>query len=99
MNKNDLVGKIENSIRNCFVDRNTTNLTDDIAAAGDVLDVERGVNTDAAIEQFEHILVTLRMTRARCVRVGQFIDNCETGMPREDRIEIPPLELRSAIPD
>ena len=39
------------------------------------------------------------MTRARCVRVCQFIDDRETGMPGEDRIEIHLLELCSAIFD
>ena len=72
-------------------------LAHSVAAAGDVLNVERRVNVDAGIEQLEHVLVTFRMTRARRVRVREFIDNRETGMPGEDRIEIHLLELRSAI--
>ena len=64
-----------------------------------MLHIERGVNTDASIEQLEHILVALRVARARCIRVREFIDHRQTGMPGEDRIEIHLLEFRSAILD
>ena len=37
------------------------------------------------------------MTRAGRIRVGQFIDNRETGMPGEDGIEIHLSRFRSAI--
>ena len=88
IDENDLVGEIENRIGNRFADRRAGDLTNRVAAAGDVLDVERGVNIDARIEQFEHVLVTFRMPRTRRVRVREFIHHRESGMPGENGIEI-----------
>ena len=64
-----------------------------------MLDVERGVNTDARVEQLEHVLVALRMARSRRIRVRELIDHGQPRMPGEDRIEIHLLELCSAILD
>ena len=62
-----------------------------------MLHVKCRVNIDAGIEQFEHVLITLRMTRSRRVCMRKFIDNGETGMPCENCIEIHFAERRSAI--
>ena len=95
--KNDLVGEIENRIGNSFTDRRACDLTHCVAATADVLNVKRCINIDARIEQLEHVLITLGMTRARRVRVRQLINNGEFRMPRENRIQIHFGERRAAI--
>jgi len=40
----------------------------------DVLNVERGENVDAVIEQFQHALIAFAMARALSVGVRQFVD-------------------------
>ena len=51
------------------------------------------------IEQLEHVLITLWMTRARRIRVRELIDNRESGMPGQDGVEIHFVERGAAIFD
>ncbi len=97
IDKNDLVGQIENRIGNSFTDRRACDLTNRVAATADVLNVERGVNIDARIQQLEHILITFWMMRTRRVRVREFINNRKSGMPGENRIQIHFSQRRAAI--
>ena len=62
-----------------------------------MLNVERGVNIDARIQQLEHVLITFWMTRTRRVRVRELINHRKSGMPGENGIEIHFGQLRAAI--
>src|SRR5262245_14866984 len=61
IDKNDFVGQIENRIGNGFTDWRACDLTNRVAATAEVLNVERGINVDARIEQLEHVLITFWM--------------------------------------
>ena len=88
IDKNDLVGQIENRIGNSFTDRRACDLTNRVAATANVLYVERGLNVDPSVEQLEHVLITFWMTRARSVGVRQLIHDREPRMPSKNRIQI-----------
>ena len=93
------IRQINNRVGNGFANGNTGDLPDGIAAAGDMLDIESGVNIDAGIEKFENVLVTFRMARSRRVRMGKLIDHGKPGMPCQDGVEIHFRQARSAILD
>jgi hypothetical protein len=57
-----------------------------------VLDIDRGVDVDAAREQFLDVEIALRMPAARRVGVGEFIDQRDLGTARDQRVEIHLLE-------
>src|SRR4030095_851713 len=79
---------IEYRIGNGFADRSACDLADCVAATGDMLNIERCVNVDASIEQFEYVLVTFWMARPWRICMREFIDHCESRMPGQDRIKI-----------
>ena len=62
-----------------------------------MLNIERRVHIDSSIEQLEHVLITFWMTRARRVRVREFINNRKSGMPGENGIQIHFGQRRAAI--
>ena len=64
-----------------------------------VLDVHRGKNVDARVQQFEHIFVPLAMLAAFDVGVGQFVDQRDARLARKDRIHIHLFEDRSLVFD
>ena len=62
-----------------------------------VLDVDRGDDVDAGIEQRLNVLPTLFVATARNIRVRQFIDERHRRLPGEDRLEIHLLEVGAPI--
>ena len=75
----DLVGQIEDGIGNGLPHGGTSDLPDGVAPAFEVLDVDRGENVDAGVEQFNDVLVALRMTRTGRVGVRELVDERECG--------------------
>jgi len=63
-------------------------LPDNIAQAFQVLDVDRGIDADPAIEQLFDILPAFGMARAGNIGVGQFINQNQVGMARQCCINI-----------
>ena len=53
-----------------------------------MLDVEGSVNVDAGFEQLGHILITLGVTGAGGVGMGQLIDKRQAGMMLENGVDI-----------
>ena len=64
-----------------------------------MLDIERGPDIDAGIEQFLDILVALGMAAFRRIGMGEFVDDDELGPSRQRRIEIELHERVAAIGD
>ena len=65
---------VEQGIRHGFPHRHAGDLADDVHLALDVLDVERGDDVNARVEQFEHILIAFQVPATRRVGMGEFID-------------------------
>ena len=59
--------------------RDAGDLGDDVVQALDVLDVERGVDVDAGVEQLVHVLPALVVPRAGGVGVGQLVQQEQRG--------------------
>ena len=79
---------VEHAVRHRFANLRAGDLADGVGAAFDVLDVERGDDIHAGVEQFGHVLPAFRVTRAGGVRVREFIHEDKLRMPREGGVEI-----------
>ena len=64
------------------------NLSDDIVEAFDMLDIDRGVDVDAAGQQFLNIEIALRVAAAGCVGVGELVDQRDLWLPGDQRVEV-----------
>ena len=74
----DLVGLVEDAVRHRLALLDAGDLRDQIVQALEMLDVERGPDVDAGVEQLLDVLPTLRMARrgiaADEVGVGELVD-------------------------
>src|ERR1700761_4846270 len=64
-----------------------------------MLDVDRGDHGDAGIEQFLDVLPALLVLTARCVGVGEFVDQNHVRVPLEDALYVEFREVFAAIMD
>jgi len=87
----------QSGVRHGLVNRDAGNLTDSLGAAFEVLDVERGENIHARIEQFQHVLVTFRMARFRRIGMGELVNENQLRFTGEGGIKIELAQLDSAI--
>ena len=62
-----------------------------------MLDIEGGVDVDAAIEQFLDVEVALRVPAAFDVAVGEFVDQHELGAASDDGVEIHLVEFAAPV--
>ena len=86
-------------VRHGLVNRHAGDLRDGLGAAFEVLDVERGENVNARIEQFQHVLITLRMTRFRRVGMRELVHENQLRFAGERGIQIKFTQLNAAIFD
>ena len=94
-----IVGAIDDRIGNRFAYADTGDLGDDVVQAFDMLDVERRIDVDAAREQFLHIHIAFGMTAAGRVGMRQFVDQDETGTPRNDGVNVHFIENAALVVD
>ncbi len=64
-----------------------------------MLDVDRGVDVDARVEQFVDVLPALQMPCALHVRMREFVDENQLRLAGERGVEIELAELAAAILD
>src|SRR5450759_3504443 len=95
----DLVSALEHRIGHRFPNANLGDAADDIVQAFEVLDVERRVNVDAAVEQLLDIVPAFRMARALGVGMSQLINQDQCRVALERTIEVELAYLRAAILD
>jgi len=88
----DRIRAVEHRIRHGFAHAHMRDLGDDVVEALDMLDIDRRVDVDTVREQFLDVEIALRMAAARCVGVGEFIDQRNLRMARDQRVEIHLLE-------
>ncbi len=84
----DRVGAVEHRIRHGLAHPHMGDLGDDVVEAFDVLDVDGGVDVDAARQQFLDIEIALGMAAAGDVGMGEFVDQGNLRMPRDHGIEV-----------
>ena len=53
-----------------------------------MLNVDGGVDVDAVVQQLEYVLITLGVATAGRVGMGQFVDDREPGMTRDQPVEV-----------
>ena len=79
---------VENAVGHGLADFRARDLTHGVSAAFDMLDVQRGDDVNARVEQFRHVLPALRMPRAGRVRVREFIHQHDLWTPGQCGVEI-----------
>ena len=93
----ELVGLVEQGIRHRLAHDHAGDLGDDVVQALDVLDVERAVHVDPGPEELLHVLVPLRVPGARCVGVGQLVEQQEGRSSGQRAVEVELLDRRAAM--
>jgi hypothetical protein len=95
----DLIGEFEDGIGDSLVNGGAGDLADGVGAGFEMLDVERGEDVEAGVEEFDDVLVTLRVARAGGVGVGELIDKDElwAGLSGERGFEIELGEFGAAV--
>ena len=84
----DLVGLLEDGVGHGLAHGDAGDLRDDIVEALEVLDVERGVDVDAAVEELLDVLPAFGMTGAGRVGVGQFVDKDQSRPACQRGVEV-----------
>jgi hypothetical protein len=95
----DRLGPVEYLVGHGLADADTRDLGDDVVQAFDVLDIDRRVDVNAAVQNLFDVEVALRMTAAGRIGVREFIDKRDLRPARDDRIEVHFLERSSFVID
>ena len=95
----DVARIVEDRIRHGLAHADPRDLRNDAVEAFDMLDVERRIDVDSGRDEFFDIHVALGMTAARRIGMGEFIDENERGLARQDRVEVHFLERVAFIAD
>ena len=93
----DGVGAVEHSIRDRLAHADMCDLRDHVIEAFDVLDIDRGVDVDAAAHQLFDVEVALRMAAAYDVGMREFIDQNDLRPAGDDGVEVHFLEPLSLV--
>ncbi len=88
----DGIGAVEHRIRHGLAHPHMRDLRDHVVEAFDVLDIDRGIDVDAVRQQLLDVEIALGMAAARCVGMGEFIDQRDLRTPRDQRVEVHLLE-------
>ena len=95
----DGIGAVEDRIRHRLAHAHPRDLRDDVVQAFDVLDVDGGIDVDAAVQDLLHVEVALRMAAAGRVGVGEFVDQDDLRPAGEDGVEVHLLEPAALVLD
>lgn len=80
----DLFGLFDEAVGDGFLDKDASNLGDDVAEAFDVLDVDGRPDIDPGIENVLDFLPSFCMAQAGGVGVGEFVDEADIGAGLDD---------------
>ena len=90
-------GAVKHTVGNRLLHRRAGDLPDSIHPAFGVLHIHRRININTRIEQFDHILVAFGVSGAGDVGVGQFVNQRQLRVPREQRVQIHFLQRNSSV--
>ena len=93
----DRVGAVEHRVRDRLAHPHMRDLRHHVVEAFDVLDVDRGVDVDAAAQQLLDIEIALRMAAAFDVGMGELVDQNDLRPAGDDGVEIHLLEPLSLV--
>ncbi len=93
----DGVGAVEHRIRHGLTHANMRDLRDHVVEALDVLDVDGGVDVDAAVQQLLDVEVALGVTTAGRVGMGKLVDQRDLRAAGDDGVEVHLLEPLSPV--
>ncbi len=88
IDQHHLVGGFEHDVRHRLAHRDPGNAGHEVGEAFEMLDVERGPDIDAGVQELGDILVALGMACAGGVGMGEFVDDQEAGSARQGRVEV-----------
>ena len=97
VDQQQLIGFLDDPVGHRFTHLHPGDTAHLVVEAFEVLNVDRGVDVDARCQQLLHVLPALGMTAAGCIAVGQFIDQHQLGLGREQAIEVHFFKLHAAI--
>ena len=72
-------------------------LRDDVVQALDVLDIDRGVDVDAAAQQLLDVEIALGMAAAGRIGVGELVDQHDLRTAGDDGVEVHLLERLALV--
>ena len=79
VDEHDVVGVAQHDVGNGLAHDDAGDARNDVGEALEVLDVERGPDVDARVEQLLDVLPALGMAALRRVGVGEFVDDDQLG--------------------
>ena len=93
VDEHDVVGVAQHDVGHRLAHGDAGDARDDVGEAFEVLDVERGPDVDARVEQFLDVLPALGMAALRRVGVGEFVDDDQLGPAAQGAVEVEFLDL------
>src|SRR5581483_11993730 len=101
VDEDDFVGLLEHRIGHRLLHAHVRDAGDDVVQALDVLDVDRGADVDARVEELFDVLPALRVPRPRLaldrVAVRELVHEQHLRLPRERRIEVEVAQRAVAV--
>ncbi len=95
----DLVGALEDGVGHGLSHHHAGDLGHHVVEALHVLDVQRGVDGDAGVEELEDILPPLAMPGALDIGMSELVDQDHRGPPRQRRVQVEFRERRTPVGD
>ena len=93
----DLIRSADNVVRHRLRLADVGDGADDVPQGRQMLDVDRGENIDAGVEEHGDVLPALGIPAARDIGMGVFVHNRGPRRPGQDRVEIHLLKLRVPV--
>ena len=93
----DRIGAIEDGVRHGLAHAHMGDLRDHVVQAFDVLDIDRGVDVDAAAQQLLDVEIALGVAAARRVGMGELVDQNDLRAAGDDGIEVHLLEPLATV--
>jgi hypothetical protein len=93
----NLLGPTDDRVGNRLLLRDARDLLHHVVDRLEVLDVDRGDDVDASVQQCFDVLPALLVSRPGSVGVGEFIDQGNLGLACEDRVKIHLFESGSSV--
>ena len=97
VDQHDVVQAVEHTVRHGLADAHAGDAHHHIVEAFQMLDVDRGPDVDAGVQQLHHILPAPLVAAARRIAVGQFVHQHQRRMPCEHGIQIHLLQRVAVV--